>query len=300
MKSTLLVVALLATVPTLRPIGAQERLAPVALLIPASTRSIAMAGQSIAGRDDDVVFHNPSQLVIARGTSLTLSLPTPSARGGSTSSVFRFGTGGIGVGVTYTEFEADATGGAAARASLQTRGPIAAGGLHAVVGIGQLVKGLRVGGAVAYAADAVGVTRTGRPSIDLGVSRDIGQQFTAAISLRHLDADLLRRRITTRQPAIALLGGSFVAPAGPLDIVATSALGVRRDGDLLPSAGLELGYSWLAGYNLVARAGIRRAEAGQGAATAGVGFTRDRVSLDYATELGNATPASHWFGIRIR
>jgi hypothetical protein len=300
MKLTLLAVAVLATPLTLRPLEAQERLAPVALLIPASARSIGMAGQAIAGRDDDVVFQNPSQLVIARGTSLTLSRPTPSARGGSTSSVFRFGTGGIGVGVTYTEFEADAVDGAAGRMVLGTRGPIDASAIHAVVGIGQLVKGLRVGGAVVYAADAVGTTRRGAASVDIGVSRDIGQQFTAAVALRHLDADLFRKGLTVRQPAVAVAGGSFVAPTGPLDIVATGTLGVRRNGDLLPSAGVELGYSWLSGYNVMGHTGLRRAEAGQGTATAGLGFTRDRVSLDYATELGNATPASHWFGIRIR
>ena len=51
-----------------------------------------------------------------------------------------------------------------------------------------------------------------------------------------------------------------------------------------PSGGIEVGYSWLDGYAIAFRGGARRALPGERPLTGGLGFTMDRLSIDYAVE----------------
>src|SRR5436305_12454789 len=80
-------------------------LGPLILRLPSSARALAMGSVAVAGRDDDVVFYNPAQLVAARGMSLSMEQFSASARAGALSSVTRFNSGGIAVGATIVQFD---------------------------------------------------------------------------------------------------------------------------------------------------------------------------------------------------
>src|SRR4051812_18391136 len=62
-------------VPTLRSGQASAQnvgYGPLALTLPTSARTLAMGDIGVASRDDDVIFYNPAQLSVARGTSFSL------------------------------------------------------------------------------------------------------------------------------------------------------------------------------------------------------------------------------------
>ena len=69
--------------------------------------------------------------------------------------------------------------------------------------------------------------------------------------------------VTTQQPLRATLGAARTAPFGPFDVSGTGAVTVLRERRVLPAGGAELGYSWLDGYNVLLRAGLRRPERGE-------------------------------------
>src|SRR5262245_9695892 len=79
---------------------AHDRFPGLVLRLPASVRMLGMGNAAVAGRDDDVLFYNPAQLVAARGTSLSYERLTPFSSTGVVSSVIRFNTGGIAIGAT--------------------------------------------------------------------------------------------------------------------------------------------------------------------------------------------------------
>src|SRR5262245_65460375 len=74
------------------------------LRLPSSARTLAMGNVGIVGRDDDVLFYNPAQLVAARGTSVSAERFSRFARSGTLSSVIRFNNGGIGIGGTVSNY----------------------------------------------------------------------------------------------------------------------------------------------------------------------------------------------------
>ena len=78
---------------------------PLAVTLPTSARMLAMGDIGVAGRDDDVIFYNPAQLIVARGTSFSLTRLSETARGGTMSTVLRFGPGAIGFGANYLEYQ---------------------------------------------------------------------------------------------------------------------------------------------------------------------------------------------------
>ena len=84
------------------------------------------------------------------------------------------------------------------------------------------------------------------------------------------------------------------------DFNATGAVSVLRDGFIVPAGGGEMSYSWLDGYTVILRAGGRRPERGEDPFTAGLGFTVDRLSIDYALETLSGSRVANRIGLRIR
>ena len=77
LRSVLFMTAALGWLPlTALPAFAQAPpTGPLVLHIPSSARTAALANAWVAGRDQDVIFHNPAQLIGARsGFDLSLSL----------------------------------------------------------------------------------------------------------------------------------------------------------------------------------------------------------------------------------
>ncbi|MGH7619538.1 MAG: hypothetical protein ACREPM_20180, partial [Gemmatimonadaceae bacterium] len=141
-----LIVALAAPLPLFAQRGENGGpYAPIVLLLPSGARTLAMGNTGIAGRDDDVLFFNPSQLAIARGFSASGERYSPTAGGGSLSAVTRFGTGGIGVGMRMADYELPANTYPADRGTMLDQGPAPGTSVEATVGIAQVIKSVRIG-----------------------------------------------------------------------------------------------------------------------------------------------------------
>ncbi|MFI5229917.1 MAG: hypothetical protein ACHQWU_12665, partial [Gemmatimonadales bacterium] len=182
-RSGLRAMVLAALLPTLpgRLAAQADRSYPLPLLrMPASTRALALGDMNVVGRDDDVLFYNPAQLVNARGTSLSAERFSATAHDGALSSVGRFNGGGIGIGASYAEFSSAPGVYPVDRPAFNEGGTSTDMDAELVAGIGQVYFKTRVGLAAKYVAEDVGGARSGRGAIDLGLERDF---FGLAVGL---------------------------------------------------------------------------------------------------------------------
>jgi hypothetical protein len=295
---------------------AQGPFGPTVLFLPSGPRTLAMGNVGIVGRDDDVLFFNPAQLVIARGMSASAERYSATAGGGALSTVTRLASGGIAIGMRMANYETLLGNLPGSRAGMLDPGE---GGttLEASIGFGQVVKGTRFGAAVKYAEDDIArvpLNRIDRVTADVGLSRDFMRFYTVGLAVQNIGQDRTGacsaiagcspfaqgENNTVFLPIRTTLGAGTSRPLGVFDVSATAALTLRRAETLFPAGGVEVGYSWLDGYSIALRAGARRPEAGERVPTAGAGFTMDRLSIDYAIEALSGSHFGQRIGLRLR
>jgi hypothetical protein len=281
--------------------------APLVLQLPAGARALSMGNVGVASRDDDVLFYNPAQLVIARGMSASAERYSATSAGGTLSAVTRFNGGGIAVGMRMVDYDAPAGGGAfpADRLSMLGAAGATATSLEASIGVAQVYKGLRVGIAAKYAEETAIEAHVGRGALDVGLSKDFLRYFTAGLAVQNIGQSMAIPTLPTdvssaNLPLRTTLGLQASHAVGEFDLVATGAVSMLRSDFVVPAGGAELGYSWLDGYSIALRAGARRGLPGEGTLTAGAGFTVDRLSVDYAVETLGTSRVGHRVGIRVR
>lgn len=278
-----------------------------------STRGLALGDANAAGRDDDVIFYGPAQLAVARGTSVAGERYGPVLASGTVATTARLATGGVGVGAQV--MEGRNTESCLARPVLPNGQPPAKVITRAlgVVGAAQTFKRYRFGVAVKYAAEQVDQTRISELLVDAGVSHDftLGDvvPLTAAVSMQSIGPDPTRA-IELGVPRRALLGLASGGPLGPIDLGIAAQAGVEHIGAANTSVrnrptvggGVEIGYTWLDGYSVALRAGVRTAYAYElnGHLTGGAGLVLDRLAVDYALEDIAGRRFAHRVGIRLR
>ena len=295
-------IALLATALSLPAAGQNAGSAPLALTLPASTRMVAMGDIGVAGRDDDVIFYNPAQLFVARGTSMSLTRLSETARGGTMSTVLRVGPGAFGFGANYLEYQVvplkyplmlgDVIGGSFAL------GTSAVGAM----GYAQTYKGFRLGATAKYAMDVIDIERFGSLYGDAGIARDFRNgRYTTALAVQHIGSSISRGPERFRPPTTTTLGAATARQLGPLDGAATLGVSYSELDDFTAGGGAELSYSWLVGYSIAARGGVHQArQGGDTEFNGGLGFTADRMTLDVAVHRLPNDKAGIRAGIRIR
>jgi hypothetical protein len=310
--------------------------APVVLMLPAGPRTLALGNTGIVSRDDDVLFFNPAQLVIARGFSASYERYSSTAQGGTLSAVTRFNNGGIAVGMNTVSYELPNDVFPANRGSMLLAGPALGTSLDASIGLAQVFKGHRIGVAVKYLEDNVPNSRVSHVAADFGVSRDFLRFYTLGVSVQNIGPSTpvpcsdqpqsltncvippsgpganFELLTPARMPLRSTIGVGTSRPLGEFDVLATAAVSMIRTDFVSPSGGVEVGYSWLDGYSVALRAGARRPFPGETPFTAGAGFNVDRLSIDYALEALRPTEffpngssrvsnrVAHRIGLRIR
>jgi hypothetical protein len=274
--------------------------APIILELPASPRTLALGNTGVAGRDDDVIFFNPAQVAVATGFSVSGERFSETAGAGALSAVTRFNGGGIAVGMQLANYEQPAGVFPATRLSLLDAGASASLSAEAVIAYAQAYKGTRLGVAGKYAEDVNSSTRLGRPLADVGLSRQIFGN-TVGLAVQNIGRDMENTNGTfIHLPVLTTLGASRGTQAGPFDLFGTAAVSMLRDERVDASGGVEVNYSWLNGYDIAVRAGVRRRDVGIEPLTLGAGLTMDRMSIDYALETLSNQRVGHRIGVRIR
>jgi hypothetical protein len=325
----LILVLALAARAILRPttLAAQSGgpYAPVVLTLPSGPRTLAMGNVGIGSRDDDVLFFNPAQLAVARGTSASGERYSATANGGTVSAVTRLGNGGVAVGMRMVDYKTGFVGFPADRSAMLVNAGLPGTSLEAMIGLAQVIKGVRIGATAKYASDDASNVEAHRAAVDLGISKDFRRYFTAGLAVQNLSRPISFSCVDARfAPECGPPPGVIVAPSpafptakvylplrttagiagsgpvGPLDISGTAAVSLLRDSFVIPAGGGEVSYSWLDGYAIALRAGARRPIPGEGPFTGGVGFTMDRLSIDYAIEALSGSRVGHRIGLRIR
>jgi hypothetical protein len=218
----------------------------------------------------------------------------------------------LGWGVQYVDFSTSAaTPYPYATDVLMTSGDAAGSSTLIAVGGAVVYKGLRIGAAGKYALDRVSMPAVGAGTlnptpinhgalmVDVGVSRTLFGG-TAAASMQNMGNDPNEDGIRVALPKQLLLGWSRTQGAGPLDLGMYTQVTVR-EGWTAVGGGLELGYSWIEGYNVALRVGARRTESPSEYPVAlGAAFTADRLTLEYAVQFFDVGRAANGVTIRWR
>ncbi|HEY5220248.1 MAG TPA: hypothetical protein VIJ16_10595 [Gemmatimonadaceae bacterium] len=274
-------------------------LAPMIEQLPGGTRSLGMANADLAGRESDVMFYNPAQLAVARGSGASAEFYQRGDLLTGLSTVLDVGQGAVGLGVQSLTF----TGGASGYASpsvLGTSGTLPGTGVELVTGYAQSLMGYRVGVNAKLVEQEIGATRDTRGALDVGAARDL-LNGTASLSVQNVGPQMRTTLGPLDQPARVNLGyTSRRLEAGPLDLTGAASVAALRDRTYTAGAGGEASYSWIDGYAIAARAGVRQAAEGEGPWTVGLGISADRFTLDYAFESRDHRPGAHRIGVRIR
>lgn len=280
------------------------RAAPLAPQLAAGTRALAMGNVLVAGRGSEVLFYNPAQLALAPGIAVAAQrYGSASTLGTLAAATSLGGTWGVAAGVQLLDYNASADAFPALPAALTTRGPIAAASRAAALGVSAQYKGMRWGLAAKYVDERLPSVRDGALVLDLGAARDVGP-LTVGLAAQNLGPDLRAGAARAEMPRRVTLGAAATAPplGAFVDLTATAAVSVLRDGFVAPAGGVELSVTPLEGWTFAARVGARRVvdHAAEQPVTVGAGFSIDRLSLDYAYEGLSGRGGGHRAGVQIR
>lgn len=259
---------------------------PLVLGAASGARATALAGAWVTGRDQDVVFSNPAQLIGARSDfALSMTRLGPGENSGAFASTYAGGKMSFTLG-----FGAQVINSPTAQASL------------AVVDAAVVYKTFRIGAAGKYVGDA---TATDRHALllDLGVARTLFGGV-AGLAVQNLGPSTADQTPSARLRRQVALGWSTTKPAGPLDLALFTQV-TARSGWVSPAAGLEAGYSWIEGYSVTFRAGARRPDdianqLKEKPITLGAAFSGDRLTMEYALRFFDNSRRAHLVTIRWR
>lgn len=283
---------------------------PLVLDLPSSPRTTALGNAWVAGRDSDVIFYNPAQLVGVRPSEFMFAIARngPSSKHVTMGSTYAAGKWSLtlGWGVQFVDFHADAA--AASPLPFDTvlaRGPANGSSELLVVGGAIVVKGFRIGASGKYAADRVtpiagaGGFQSQAILADLGVAHNLFRGVIAA-SVQNLGHAHDALGATAPIPTQVRFGWSTTRAAGPLDLGIYSQ-GTVRSGWVSPAGGLDVGYSWIEGYSASLRVGAARREMpGEWPVAFGAAFTADRLTVEYGVQIFQDRRAINGVTVRWR
>lgn len=280
--------------------------APLVLRLPGGTRAIGLGNAFVAGRGPEVIFYNPAQMSVLRGSTISLQRFGSAATLGSLSMVGPFGKISIGAGVQYLDYHTPSATTLYNRpGQLPLGGPLQSMSLAASVAATTRIKGVRVGVAAKYVQENIGGLRDDGLALDAGVAREVGRA-TVGLSVQNIGGGIEILGEDAELPTRVSLGAfsPSMLVSTYFDLVIAVAVSRERDGRIVPAAGAELLYQPVDGWYFVGRVGARRVEGGprplESPVTLGGSFGLDRFWLDYAFLPGRGSSASHRLGIRIQ
>jgi hypothetical protein len=277
--------------------------APLVLRLPGGTRALSLGDAWVAGRGAEVLFYNPAQIGVLRGTTLSAQRFGDAATLGTLSTVGPFGKIWIGAGVQYLDYHASSF--FTPPGALTLLGPVNASSLAATVAAAFRFKGIRFGLGAKYVEERLGGSKTDGAAFDFGAAREV-RRATVALAVQNLGGDLELIDQDVELPTRVTLGvtSPSIRVATFFDTGIALSVSREQDGRIVPAGGAELIYEPVGGWYFVARAGARRVRSEPGRAespvTFGGSFGLDRFWLDYAFQPYKGPGAAHRLGIRIQ
>jgi hypothetical protein len=283
--------------------------APHVLSLPASTRALGLADAYVAVRDVDALLYNPALLALGRSGGAAGSVE----RYGSNGTLFSLagsntlGDGaGVGVALRWLSYDALTFSGRPTRyrdavRGLHLGGNVAASSTEAALAGAATLFGVRVGASAQWVEERIGAESDAHAAATLGAAKNMGV-VTVGAALQDIGGSVRiageRLDLPTRL-TVGFAGGGL--PVGPVDFGLSTALSVRRDGRVMPAAGVEFDYSPLEGVGGVLRLGGRVPEPGaESPLTGGATVYLDRISLDVAVEGYAGRGTGVRVGMRVR
>ena len=285
---------------------------PLVLHIPTSARTAALADAWVAGRDLDVIFRNPAQIIGTRSTfDLSLARLGPASKMLSSGAIYAAGPRSLtfGWGVQVVGFAAPPAASYPYDPDVILESGSRNGtSLLLTMGGALVVKGFRVGAAAKYVSDIVAVSpavlnpvRVNQHRIlaDVGIARNLFGG-AAAIAFQNLGSHSREEGLYLPVPRQIAVGWSSTRIAGPIDLGLFSQVTVRK-GWTSPALGVEAGYGWIEGLNVTLRAGVRRPETDREKPySLGAAFTLDHLVTEYAVRFFDGGKAAHGVTLRWR
>jgi len=288
---------------------------PLLLIIPATPRTAALGNAWVAGRDQEVLFYNPAQLIGARqGMDFSITRHGSEGTTATLGSVYAGGKWSmtLGLGVQFADFTVNPTTPYPYSPDvLLSSGTASGSSLLASVGGAITWKGFRFGAAGKYAADRISmptgtIDAAATPPIthgvivaDLGVARN-SLGGVLAFSFQNLGGSSNGDGTGITAPKQALAGWSTSRQVGPLDLALYTQVTMREYWQGA-GMGIEVGYSWIEGYNVALRGGLRSPEAdAEHPFTFGAAFTADRLTIEYGVQFFEGGHAANGVTIRWR
>ena len=145
---------------------------PLVLRLPAGTRALGLGDAGVAGVDDDVIFYNPAQLALVRGTTVSGQRYARGNTAAAFSTVLAFAGGGLGVGAQWLGFSTRALTFPIATAALDTAGILTASSAAVTVAFARAIKGVRVGLSSKVAQESAPMTRSTSGFVDVGLEKN--------------------------------------------------------------------------------------------------------------------------------
>ena len=267
--------------------------AGIVLQLPASARAAALGNTySASGRDDAVIFYNPAQLAVAvgagRSASASVQRYVAESNVAALSGAMRIGPGRVGLGLQLLDYGSepeivpDPTYGGERGAETGSR--YSATDFVASAGYGVSLGRLRAGVTGKVIRQQLAWLSGSTGALDVGVALDVAGGTVAAVMQN--SGGILTMGSSAMSLPLVYRGSAALPPIalGRLRMIETVELSQQRGGDLVPSAGAEIGMRAGDGVELAARVGLaprRDAESSTSRITVGGGISTGRFALDY-------------------
>ena len=278
---------------------------PISTQLPASVRAAGLGNAYVLSSPDaDAIFYNVALMDDGRGVAGSMSRFGPGSRLLTAAGSIAWSKGGLGFAASSLVFSAPSIGsGALARGEdrLWQEGSVTAAEQVALVSYARTVKGFRIGGAGKLIDQRAGEERSVSGAADLGVARALGP-VTLGFSARDLGASAEYESLESRMPTtFTAAAATRSRPLGPLDVTLAGSSSWRRADFHSAGGGVEISYWPISGRTFTARVGYRWIDNSDLAPpTLGIGFTGDRISIDYAFERIDDGRSTHRLGLRLR
>ena len=181
------------------------------------------------------------------------------------------------------------------------------------IGYARTVFGIRAGAALKYLQQTIDSYQDQTWAADFGLAKEVGRTMIS-LAAKNLGSDLkiveqpcptceLTEPLVTHNlelPSQIVVGVSVEQfEVGEFDMILTSQVMRRRDGEFIPAGGVEVSYWPVQGYTFRIRTGLQRVtEEDRSPFTVGAAFTGDNITIEYAFQAFDERGRAHRFGLQ--